>query len=77
LEKTHGVVTLLGLCVQYDAGWGDLAMEGVVLNEHIVAGRYPGDIVMDDIGRLEAEEALRAARGIATYARHLLANESR
>ena len=77
LEKTHDIVRLLGLCVQYDAGWGDLAMAGVALNEYIVAGRYPGDLVMEDIGRLEAEEALNAARSIATYARRLVTGNSR
>ena len=77
LEKTHDIVRLLGLCVQYDAAWGDLAMDGVALNEYIVVGRYPGDLVMEDIGRLEAEEALNAARSIATYARRLATGASR
>jgi len=32
---------------------------------------------MEDIGRLEAEEALNAARSIATYARRLVTGNSR
>jgi|GEM_PF-5105882 len=35
-----------------------------LLNEYIVAGRYPSDIASGKIGPAEAEEALRACQGI-------------
>ena len=38
--------------------------EGAILNEYIVAGRYPGDIAFEETGRTQAEEALEAARSI-------------
>ena len=38
--------------------------EGAVLNEYIVAGRYPGDIAFEHIGRAEALESLDATRHI-------------
>jgi HEPN domain-containing protein len=64
LEKTHDMVALLVMCTEYDAEWGAMAAEGAVLNEYVVAWRYPGDIVFEDIGKAEAEEALGAARRI-------------
>lgn len=64
LEKTHDVVALLGLCAEYDADLGAMMAEGAVLNEYIVAGRYPGDIAFEETGREQAEEALAAARRI-------------
>ncbi len=65
LEKTHDIVTLLGVCAEYDAEWEALEPDGIVLNEYIVAGRYPGDIIFEDIGLAEAREALDAARRIS------------
>jgi len=64
LEKTHDIVELLGWCADYDAELGSMISEGAVLNEYIIAGRYPGDIAFENIGRAEAEEALKAARRI-------------
>jgi hypothetical protein len=49
-----------------------MAAEGAVLNEYIVAGRYPGDIVFEDIGKPEAEEALEATRRIRARVRDLM-----
>lgn len=71
LEKTHDIVALLKLCAEHDPTWANLAPDGAVLNEYIVAGRYPGDIVFEDIGKAEAEEALEAVQRIATRARLL------
>lgn len=62
LEKTHDILKLLEYCGDYDKGWGDLAVQGATLNAYITAGRYPGDIAFEDIGKAEAEEALEAAR---------------
>ena len=64
LEKTHDIAALLAVCIEYDPEWEAWAAEGVVLNEYIVAGRYPGDIAFEDIGKTEAEEALDAAQHI-------------
>jgi len=44
LEKTHDMAALLEMCIEHDPEWEALAADGAVLNEYIVAGRYPGDI---------------------------------
>ena len=72
LEKTHDVVELLGLCADYDAELGAMIVEGAVLNEYIVAGRYPGDIAFERIEKAEAEEALEAVRRIRVRVRSLM-----
>jgi hypothetical protein len=46
--------------------------EGAILNEYIVAGRYPGDIAFEPIGRAEAQEALDATRCIRARVRKLM-----
>ncbi|HET7091265.1 MAG TPA: HEPN domain-containing protein [Anaerolineae bacterium] len=75
LEKTHDIVALLGLCAEYDVGLGAMMAEGAVLNEYIVAGRYPGDIAFEDMGRAQAEEALNAARHIRARVMALMGAE--
>jgi len=72
LEKTHDIAALLEWCADFDADLGGMAAEGAVLNEYIVAGRYPGDIVFEDIGKPEAEEALEATRRIRARVRDLM-----
>jgi HEPN domain-containing protein len=64
LQKTHDIVTLLEFCTDYDAELGTLVQEGIILNEYIVAGRYPDVLAFEDIGQAQAEEALVAARCI-------------
>ena len=64
LQKTHDIVALLALCVDYDKTLGEMVAEGIILNEYIVTGRYPDDISFEEIGLTEAEEALSAARKI-------------
>jgi len=64
LEKTHDILKLLKTCSAYDSELGGLVAEGEVLNEYIVAGRYPGDITSEEIGKAEADEALEAVRRI-------------
>lgn len=64
LEKTHDIVALLGWCIDYDDGFTDLLEGGAVLNEYIVTGRYPGDLVHETIERTEAEEAVEIVRRI-------------
>ncbi|MEW6387711.1 MAG: HEPN domain-containing protein [Thermodesulfobacteriota bacterium] len=58
LEKTHDIVVLLGLCVNHNQEFLPLLEGGAILNEYIVAGRYPGDLALETIDRPEAEEAL-------------------
>lgn len=72
LEKTHDIAALLQVCTEYAGEWESLAAEGAVLNEYIVAGRYPGDIVFEDIGQTEAQEALEAVRQIEARVRKLM-----
>jgi HEPN domain-containing protein len=72
LERTHDIVALLELCAGYEPLWQELSEEAAVLNEYVVAGRYPGDIAFEQIGRVEAEEALAVARRIRARARELL-----
>jgi HEPN domain-containing protein len=72
LEKTHDLVELLELCADYDAELGTMVVEGAVLNEYIVAGRYPGDLTFEEIGKAQAEEALKAARHIRSHVRNLM-----
>lgn len=64
LQKTHDVVALLALCADYDKSLGEMVAEGIILNEYVVAGRYPDDISFEEIGQTEADEALRATRRI-------------
>jgi hypothetical protein len=72
LKKTHDIVQLIGLCADYDAELGRMMTEGAILNEYIVAGRYPGDIAFEPIGRAEAQEALDATRCIRARVRKLM-----
>lgn len=64
LEKTHDIVELLAWCADYNAELAGMVAEGAVLNEYIVTGRYPGDIASEQIGEVEAKEALEAAQRI-------------
>jgi HEPN domain-containing protein len=64
LERTHDIVELLGHCMGFDESWSSLMAEGAVLNEYIVAGRYPGDIFIEHIDNEAAEEALKAVKRI-------------
>ena len=72
LEKTHDILKLLKACSAYDSELGKMAPEGGILNQYITAGRYPGDIAFEDIGRAEAEEALEAARAMRARVMELM-----
>lgn len=72
LEKTHDIVQLVGVCADYDLELGAMVAEGAILNEYVIAGRYPGDITFEYIGRAEAEEALQAVCHIARRVRDLM-----
>lgn len=75
LEKTHDLVKLLALCADYDAELGAMVVEGAVLNEYIVGGRYPGDIAFEDIGPAQAKEAPAAAQRIGDRVTALIGTE--
>jgi len=77
LEKTHDLVTLLGRCAGYEAGFAALAAEGALLNEYIVAGRYPGDIAWEQTTATEAREALEAAQRIRAQVRQSMSRDDR
>lgn len=72
LEKTHDIVELLEYAADYDVELGSMLAEGAILNEYIVAGRYPGDIADEGISKAEAKEALDAAGRIRDRVKHLL-----
>jgi len=72
LEKTHDLVQLLAWCTDHDELLAGMIAEGALLNEYIVAGRYPGDIASEQIGAPEAQEALEAARGIRARVREAM-----
>jgi len=46
--------------------------EGAILNEYIVAVRYPGDVFTEHIDNNAAEEALRAVQRIRSRVRDLM-----
>jgi len=41
------------ICVEYDHDFASLMPFGELLNEYITAGRYPGDLAFEAIGRLK------------------------
>ena len=72
LEKTHDIVELLGYCADYDEVLGAMISEGAILNEYIIAGRYPGDVAAEGIGGDAAKEALDAVQRIRSRIKELL-----
>ncbi len=72
LEKTHDLVQLLGWCADYDVQLAGMIAEGGLLNEYIVAGRYPGDMASEQIGTTEAREALEACQRIRAQVRRVM-----
>lgn len=72
LEKTHDLIQLLGWCADYDTELACMITEGSLLNEYIVAGRYPSDIASERIGVAEAWEALDACQKIRATVRRAM-----
>jgi len=64
LVKTHDISQLLSYCSDYEPSFNSLMPLGELLNEYIIAGRYPGDIAFEMIGTMEAQEALQATQAI-------------
>ena len=67
LQKTHDIVVLLRFCSDYDNIFTGLLQDGAILNEYITAGRYPGDLTFEEIGRDEAQEAVAITQQVADY----------
>jgi hypothetical protein len=68
------MVVLVAHCANHDGELGNMASEAIILNEYVIAGRYPDDISFDEIGRVQAEEALVAAQRIARRVLVLMTN---
>ncbi len=60
---------LLGYCTDYDESWEALLPEGAILNEYIVAGRYPGDISAEGFDDRVATEAVKSVQKISERVR--------
>jgi len=75
LEKTHDILKLLDYCADYDDELGDMVAYGASLNAYMTAGRYPGDISFEDIGKANATEALQATKAIQTRVLALMKDE--
>ena len=73
LEKTHDIIELLKACKTYKPDLSDMTQLGDVLNEYVIARRYPGDLKSDEIGKAEAEEAIEATRAIRMRVMELMA----
>ncbi|MBE7533060.1 MAG: HEPN domain-containing protein [Chloroflexi bacterium] len=74
LEKTHDMVVLVAYCADHDAELGNMVTEAIILNEYVIAGRYPDDISFDEMGQAQAEEALAAVQNIARRVLTLMTN---
>jgi hypothetical protein len=61
-EKTHSLVALVGMCLEFDSDFDTLRNTATTLTPFAVTIRYPGD--MPDISAKEAREALNLARQI-------------
>ncbi|HSJ59415.1 MAG TPA: HEPN domain-containing protein [Anaerolineae bacterium] len=64
LQKTHDIVVLVGTCSDYDEEFKGLLEGAAILNEYIVAARYPADLAFEGIGPAEAREAVDITRQI-------------
>lgn len=74
LDKIHDIVELLHVSKTYNANLDDLIPKGEILNEYIVASRYPDNTKSSlDFERGEAEEAIEATRVIRMRVMELMA----
>lgn len=72
LKRTHDIVALLAACTDYDLILAEMADGGSILNEYIIAGRYPEDIAYEQLGKRDAYEALQIAQKIRARVLFLL-----
>lgn len=61
-EKTHSLVALVGMCLQFSRDFDALRTAATTLTPFAVTTRYPGDL--PDISAQEARDALELARQI-------------
>jgi HEPN domain-containing protein/predicted nucleotidyltransferase len=74
LEKTHRIDRLIDLCGAHDDELGAMKAEGELLNQFVIAGRYPDENgVFADYTRTDAANALQAARRIRDRVNTLMA----
>jgi HEPN domain-containing protein len=59
-EKTHALVALVGICIQFDDSFDQLRLAATTLSPYAVITRYPGDI--PDISITDAQEAFTLAQ---------------
>ena len=64
-EKTHSLVALVGMCLQFSADFNGLRTAATTLTPFAVITRYPGDL--PEISAQEAMEALELARQIRDF----------
>ncbi len=69
-EKTHSLVTLVGLCRQFNPDFDTLRRSASSLTPFAVDMRYPGDL--PELTEQEATETLQAAQQIWDFVYNLL-----
>ena len=74
-EKTHSLVALVGMCLQFSSDFDALRTAATTLTPLAVTTRYPGDL--PDISAQEAREALELARQIWDFVLARLPKEAR
>ena len=60
----------------HDVTFAELLEKGSILNEYIVAGRYPGDLAHERLGQAEAEEAVEIVCQIKAQVMQGMADKS-
>lgn len=74
LEKIHDLEQLVEYAMDYDHSFDELFPSAEILDEYITAGRYPGDISFEAIGKANAAEAIAAAEHIEKFVLQKLAD---
>ena len=72
-EKTHSLVALVGMCLQFNHNFDALRAAATTLTPFAVITRYPGDL--PDISAQEAREALELGRQIWEFVQERLPKE--
>jgi HEPN domain-containing protein len=67
LRKLHDLSVLLEFCCEYDLSFEDFYSDCELLNEYIIAARYPTDISFESITKKDAEKAIEAAEKIQKH----------
>jgi HEPN domain-containing protein len=72
-EKTHSLVALVGMCLQFSNDFDSLRAAATTLTPFAVTTRYPGDL--PDISAQEAREAVEMARQLWEFVQARLPRE--